>query len=227
MHVFLLDLPRLEFAAAIPKGDYVTFAVLGEEIDNELVDGFLATPEVRSCMPPGWDPGVRSCQCMPAIALRGVEKPFADRFLFIGDCGVTRLYKDGIGAAYRTAKAAARAAVFGGISEAAFRRHYQPVCRAIAGDNRVGKLAFLATRVARRFRPLRRAMLRMAAAEQGRPGPKRHMSGVLWDMFSGSAPYADIFQRMVRPAFLARFGLAAAASLWPGRGAATRTEVAP
>jgi flavin-dependent dehydrogenase len=225
MHVFLLDLPRLEFAAAIPKGDYVTFAVLGEEIDNELVDAFLASPEVRACMPPGWDPAAKSCQCMPAIAVRGVEKPFADRFLFIGDCGVTRLYKDGIGAAYRTAKAAARAAVFEGISEQAFRRHYLPVCRSIAGDNRVGKLAFLATRVARHFRPLRRAMLRMAAAEQGRPGPERRMSGGLWDMFSGSAPYTDIFLRMIRPAFLVRFAWAALVSLWPARGAAD-TEVA-
>lgn len=218
MHVFLLDLPRLEFAAAIPKGDYVTFAVLGEEIDNELVDGFLASPEVRACMPPGWDPAARSCQCMPSIAVRGVEKPFADRFLFIGDCGVTRLYKDGIGAAYRTAKAAARAVVFGGISEEALRRHYLPVCRSIAGDNRVGKLAFLVTRVARRFGLLRRAMLRMAAAEQGRPGPERRMSGVLWDMFSGSAPYTDIFLRMIRPGFLFRFAWAAAASLWPAGG---------
>lgn len=215
MHVFLLDLPRLEFAAAIPKGDYVTVAVLGEEIDAALVDGFLSTPEVRACMPPGWDPASKSCQCMPAIAVRGVEKPFADRFLFIGDCGVTRLYKDGIGAAYRTAKAAARAAVFGGISEAAFRRHYLPVCRSIAGDNRIGKVAFLVTRLARRFPLLRRAMLRMAAAEQGRPGPERRMSGVLWDMFSGSAPYSDIFLRMLRPGFLGRLGWAALASLRP------------
>jgi flavin-dependent dehydrogenase len=226
MHVFLLDLPRLEFAAAIPKGDYVTIAVLGEEIDNQLVDGFLASKEVRACMPPGWDPAAKSCQCMPAIAVHGVEKPFADRFLFIGDCGVTRLYKDGIGAAYRTAKAAARAAVFGGISEADFRKHYLPVCRSIAGDNRVGKVAFLATRVARHFRPLRRAMLRMAAAEQGKPGPERRMSGVLWDMFSGSAPYTDIFLRMIRPGFLVRFAWAAVASLWPARRGKP-TEVTP
>jgi len=217
MHVFLLDLPRLEFAAAIPKGDYVTIAVLGEEIDNELVDGFLASPVVRACMPPGWDPAQRSCQCMPNIAVHGVEQPFADRFLFIGDCGVTRLYKDGIGAAYRTAKAAARAAVFEGISAADFRRHYLPVCRSIAGDNRVGQVAFLATRVARRFGLLRRAMLRMAAAEQELPGPERRMSGVLWDMFSGSAPYTDIFLRMIRPGFLLRLGWAAVASLWPVR----------
>ena len=35
MHVFLLDIPRLKFAAAIPKGDYITLCMLGEDIDNE------------------------------------------------------------------------------------------------------------------------------------------------------------------------------------------------
>jgi len=224
MHVFLLDVPRLEFAAAIPKGDYVTVAVLGEDIDNQLVESFLSTPEVRRCMPPEWQPDQRSCQCMPNLAVRGVEKPFADRFLFIGDCGVTRLYKDGIGAAYRTAKAAARAALFHGISEEAFRRRFLPVCRSIAGDNRVGKLAFHVTRVARGFRLLRAGMLRMVVQEQRQPGARPRMSGVLWDMFSGSAPYTDIFSRMVRPAFLARFLWSTLVSLWPGRRAPALTE---
>ena len=217
MHVFLLDIPRLEFAAAIPKGDYVTLAVLGEDIDKELMERFLASPEVRGCMPPEWKPEAHSCQCMPNINVRGVAKPYADRLVFIGDCGVTRLYKDGIGAAYRTAKSAARAALFEGISERALARCFMPVCRSIARDNAIGRLAFLVTRIARGLRPLRRAMLRMVVKEQARPGPLRRMSGVLWDMFSGSAPYEDIFRRMLRPAFLARFIGSVFASLWARR----------
>lgn len=214
MHVFLLDLPRLEFAAAIPKGDYVTVAVLGDDIDAALVDAFLARPEVRACMPPEWSAEAKSCQCMPNINVRGVAKPFADRFLFIGDAGITRLYKDGIGAAYRTAKAAARAALFEGISEDAFRRWYLPVCKKIARDNAIGNVAFTATRIARRFRVFRAGMLRMAAVEQATPGKPPRMSGVLWDMFSGSASYSDIFLRMLRPAFLARFVWSAISSRW-------------
>jgi len=34
MHVFLLDIPRLEFAAIIPKGDYATVCLLGEDIET-------------------------------------------------------------------------------------------------------------------------------------------------------------------------------------------------
>ncbi len=211
MHVFLLSIPRLEFAALIPKGDYVTMCLLGEDIDKELIDAFVAAPEVRACMPDGWTPEAKSCQCMPHINVRGVEKPYADRVLFIGDAGVTRLYKDGIGAAYRTAKAAARAAVFGGLSEDAFRRHYHPVCRRIADDNRIGRAAFLFTRLAQRSSPMRRAVLDMTVREQAARDGRGRMSGVLWDLFSGSAPYADIFTRMLHPAFVSRFTWSVAA----------------
>ena len=53
MHVFLLDIPRLEFAALIPKGDYVTLCMLGDDIDEELIDRFFAAPEVRARFPGG------------------------------------------------------------------------------------------------------------------------------------------------------------------------------
>ena len=41
MHVFLLNLPRLKFAALIPKGHYVTLVLLGSEIDKQLVESVL------------------------------------------------------------------------------------------------------------------------------------------------------------------------------------------
>ncbi|HEX6128275.1 MAG TPA: hypothetical protein VF071_04550 [Candidatus Limnocylindria bacterium] len=203
MHVFLLNLPRLEFAALIPKGDYVTMCLLGERIDSSLADAFADAPEVRRVMPTGWDPGSHTCQCLPHINVHGVDKPYADRVVFIGDSGVTRLYKDGIGAAYRTAKAAARTALFEGVSEDAFRSNFLPVCRSIRSDNRVGRYAFLLTRVAKRVRPVRGAILAMVREEQRNGGPRR-LSDVLWDIFSGSAPYSDIFRRMVHPALVAR-----------------------
>jgi flavin-dependent dehydrogenase len=203
MHVFLLNIPRLEFAAVIPKGDFATMCLLGDEIDNSLGDAFAASPQVRAIMPADWDPEAQSCQCLPHINIRGVDKPYADRVVFIGDSGVTRLYKDGIGAAYRTAKAAARTVLFEGISEQAFHDHFLPVCRSIQSDNRIGRYAFLLTRVAQRFRVLRRVMLAVARDEQ-RLGGNARLSGILWDIFSGSAPYSDIFKRMIDPILLCR-----------------------
>ena len=46
MHVFLLDIPRVTFGALVPKGNYVTLVLLGEEIDKEVVSRFVQSREV-------------------------------------------------------------------------------------------------------------------------------------------------------------------------------------
>jgi flavin-dependent dehydrogenase len=201
MHVFLLHIPRLEFAALVPKGDYVTMCLLGREIDDALVRSFMDTAEVRSCLPPNWELPKDFCHCNPKINVRAASQPFADRMVFIGDSGTSRLYKDGIGAAYRTAKAAATTAVFHGVSEESFKRYFLPVCKKIELDNRIGKLIFTITRQVQRNAHDRRGILRMVSKEQMN-GNVPHMSAVLWDTFTGSAPYKDIFLRSLHPGFL-------------------------
>jgi hypothetical protein len=215
MHVFLLNLPRLKFAALIPKGDYVPVCMLGERIDRALVQAFLDTPEVKRCLPPNWDAVQGPCHCSPRMNIRGAVQPFADRVVLIGDCGVSRLYKDGIGAAYRTAKAAATTAIFHGISGEDFGRGYWPICRGIATDNTVGKVVFTVTRLIQMTRFSRYAVLDMVGSEQQQEGSPRWMSGVLWDTFTGSAPYRDVFLRSLHPGFLSRFFWNIAVSIWP------------
>ncbi len=200
MHVFLLDTPRLEFAALIPKGAFVTMVMLGDDIDQELVHDFLNSPVVRRCFPADAIPCV--CSCSPLINMGGMKRPFADRLVLVGDSGVTRLYKDGIGASFRTAKAAAATAVFQGISADAFKRHYWPSCRAISNDNAIGKVLFAVTTIFKHSRVSRRAILRMTTREQAQDGPRR-MSSVLWNMFTGSAPYREILYGTLHPRFIA------------------------
>ena len=204
MHVFLLNLPRLEFGALIPKGEYVTMVLLGDDIDKDLVASFLNSAEVRRCFPPNWSPPSDHCRCFPSINVKGSPQPFADRVVFIGDCGESRLYKDGIGGAYRTAKAAAKTAVLHGVSTSDFRRHYYPVCRALARDNQIGKFIFRATRIIQRFRWFRLGILRMLMTEQGEGMIPPRLSSILWDTFTGSTPYRDVFRRTLQPAFLLR-----------------------
>jgi len=222
MQVFLLDIPRLEFAAIIPKGDYVSVCLLGDDIDTELVNTFLESPQVKACLPPDWSPACQSCQCSPKINVGGAIQPFSDRMVFVGDCGVTRLYKDGIGAAYKTAKACATTAVFQGISKADFENHFWPVCQAINRDNAIGKATFATSRLLQHMRFARRAVLRMTRREQTLDGSKRDMSQVLWDMFTGSAPYREILTRTMRPRFVARLGWELLTSPLPKAGAGTR-----
>jgi len=204
MHVFLLPLPRLEFAALIPKGEYATLCLLGHDIDRELVERFLAHPAVRSCFPPEWETPTGVCQCLPKINFGGAKHFFGDRAVMIGDCGVTRLFKDGIGAAYRTAKACATTIVFDGVSAEAFGRFYSKACRDLARDNAIGKVVFSVVTLFRLLKVLRRGMVIMIDREQNSRSGDRPMSTVLWDTFTGSAPYKDILLRALHPGFLLR-----------------------
>ncbi len=224
MHAFLLNIPRMEFAAFIPKGDYATVCMLGKEIDKELVQSFLEDPEVESCMPSNWNLSQKSCQCYPRINMKSAKKPFSDRLVFIGDCGVSRLYKDGIGAAYHTAKAAATTTIFSGISAKDFKKQYWPACRRIDRDNRIGKLIFFSVGLMKKFRFARRAILRMVIKEQKMEGSQKRMSMALWDMLTGSAPYKEVFWRMLHPDFLGRFGWNLAVELWPFRRTSSLKE---
>lgn len=213
VHVFLLTIPRLEFAALIPKGQFVTVVMVGEDLDQELVHAFLGDPVVKACFPTDATPCV--CACSPLINLGARSRPYADRIVLIGDSGVTRLYKDGIGAALRTGKAAATTAIFHGVSKKDFADHFWPACRRIANDNAIGRVMFGMTGIFKRFRFLRNIMYRMAQREQDRPSRRPHMSSLLWNMFTGSAPYTEICRDALRPGFAGNMLLNAAAGLMP------------
>lgn len=219
MHLFLPNIPRLDFACFVPKGEFATLVLLGRDVDEDLVQSFLNTPEVQQCLPGEWFTAEACCHCSPRLNIRGAMQPFADRVVFIGDCGVSRLYKDGIGAAYRTAKAAAVTAMFEGVSADDFRRYFWPVCQTLTRDNRLGKVIFAFAHQIQRRRFARRGLLRMVSGEQEQEGGQRRMSMVLWETFTGSAPYGQVFRRAVHPLFLGRLLWNIAVGAWPlGRG---------
>lgn len=214
MHIFLLNIPRLEFAALVPKGHYATFIILGHEVDQELVSRVLAAPQVHRLFPLGWELAVTPCQCQPRIQVGDPEQPYGDRVVMVGDATVSRLYKDGIGAAYRTAKAAAMTAVFHGVDAASFQRHYWPVCHELSRDNRLGHMVFNTVSLFQRFRFLRLGLLDAVTRERGLDGT-RPLSSALWDTFTGSAPYREILLRSLRPDALARLALGSLKGLLP------------
>ncbi len=230
MHVFLLNLPRLDFAALIPKGDFVTLCLLGSNIDKGLIGSFFAHPEVQRCFPPGWSAPADMCRCSPKMSVGEARQPYADRVVLVGDCGASRLYKDGIGAAFRTAKAAARTAIFSGISANDFARGYLPEYRKIGRDNLYGKLIFSVVHLTKHLDFSSRAILGALIRENGKSGNRQHMGPVLWDMFTGSSPYKDIFYRTLHPGFLSGYLMASVRALFgqpPGnaRGGGTTETV--
>ena len=215
VHVFLLDIPRFEFAAIIPKGPFATVVMVGEDLDEELVHAFLNDPVVRRTFPTNEIPCV--CSCKPLINLGARKRPYGDRIVLVGDSGVTRLYKDGIGAAFRTGKAAATTAVFHGVSREDFEKNFWPACKRITNDNAVGRIMFATNAIMKNSRLTRQAMLRMAQKEQGREGARPHMSSLLWNMFTGSAPYTEMFRGTFHPGFIGNLLLSLGSAVLPKR----------
>lgn len=222
VHVFLLDIPRFEFAAIIPKGPFATVVMVGDDLDRDLVHNFLRDPVVRKAFPTESVPCV--CSCSPRINLAATSRPYADRVVMIGDSGVTRLYKDGIGAAFRTGKAAATTAVFHGVSEQDFERHFWPACRKIVNDNRVGRFMFATNAVMKGSKLSRKAMLGMATREQAVSDAAPHMSSLLWNMFTGSAPYVEMFRNAFRPGFVYHLLRSLVSAIRPGHGSTPTTK---
>lgn len=203
MHVFLLNLPNIKFGALIPKGDYVTLVLLGKDINKEIAAGFMASEPVRKLFPAGTElDNITPCKCFPSINVKGAKYAYDDRVVLVGDSASSKLYKNGIGAAYITGKAAANTAVFNGISAGAFRKYYQPVCRELDRDNLLGKFIFSVTSIIQKSAVLKGGMLGMVISEQRRSRSSKRMSSVLWDTFTGSAAYSDIFLRVMHPLLL-------------------------
>ncbi|MDP2339193.1 MAG: hypothetical protein Q8N05_22590 [Bacteroidota bacterium] len=205
MHVFLLKTPHIEFGALIPKGNYVTLVLLGTEITKEIADGFLSLETVRSCFPEGTElKEINSCLCFPSISIKNAKNAYSDRVVLIGDSSSSKLYKNGIGAAYITGKAAANTAFLDGISGKDFKKSYQPVCSGLDIDNAVGKFIFHVSTIIQNSSFLKKVLFQMVVKEQKNGGSKKEMSSMLWDTFTGSAPYKKILRRAINPFLVAR-----------------------
>jgi len=203
MHVFLLNLPNIKFGALIPKGRFVTLVLLGNDINKEIAASFVNSDAVRKLFPPEINlDDITPCKCFPSINVKGAKLAFDDRMVLVGDSASSKLYKNGVGAAYITGKAAAKTAVFNGISAAAFKKYYQPVCSNLERDNLLGKFIFSVTGIIQKSHLLKSAMLGMVVTEQGKKNQNRRMSSVLWDTFTGSAAYKNIFLRFLNPLLL-------------------------
>ena len=203
MHVFLLNLPNITFGALIPKNDYVTLVLLGKDINKETVEKFITAEEVKKCFPENFLlQDAAPCKCYPFINVQGAKQPFDDNIVLIGDSASSKLYKNGIGAAYITGRAAAKAAIFEGISKKSFEKKYLPACKSLDRDNQIGKLIFLVTRIIQRSSLLKKAVLNAVLREQNTNNSQKLLSMALWDTFTGSASYHNILKRFFHPVLL-------------------------
>lgn len=198
IHLFLLPDKGIKFAAMIPKGPYVSLCILGKNMTVNTVSDFINKPVVKKVLPTS-EPYNIECRCLPKMNVGAPKIPFTDRIVMCGDAGSTRLFKDGLGAAYLMGKAVAKTIVFDGVGREHFRQGYYPVYKSIVNDNFFGRYLYAITDIYRKNKILTKGMIRVVREEQKGPEKHRTLSSVLWDMFTGNERYKKIFPKAISP----------------------------
>jgi flavin-dependent dehydrogenase len=224
VNIYFNKPPGLIFGALIPKGKYLNISLLGRGLTLNSVSDFIdahfshletdpkgARPWAR-CATDTERPGLNTaslcalsslCGCTPRVAVGreplGRDVYFGDRWVAVGDAAVTRLYKDGIGSAFFTAKSAMEAAVHCGISRRAFQKTYAPFCRTIARDNLYGRFLFRIWSYTLRTPRLLHAWTNIVRQEVNRLAKHPVHIRILWGMFTGDELYRDLFWLSLSP----------------------------
>jgi hypothetical protein len=196
----------LEHTALVPKGRFLTVAMIGKCIDEasfprdsaRLVHDFLTLPQIERILP-GIETAPIACACAPRMTVTTAKSPFGDRFAVIGDAVGSRLNKDGLFSAHVTASRLAQNVLHDGIDKQALAKGYGKAIQWLAADNRFGRMAFGASRVAFTKPMLSRITYQAFATEcKVRDERSRPLSVVLWKIASGTADYREVLHDMCR-----------------------------
>lgn len=205
-HAFLIPHSGLIFGTLVPKGDFINVSVISRGICPVSVRDFLQLDLVRQVLPKRYE---RVCGCRPKTAVSAARNYYADRFAAVGDAAVSRLYKDGVGSALRTAQEAARTAVYYGIAREDFEHHYQIFCNKINRDNCWGSRLFALNDRGKDSRLFLLTQHHVVGKEQNNKSFSQPFTRAAWGMFTGSYSYRSIASMTLNPVSLAKLTIAA------------------
>lgn len=192
----------LEHTALVPKGRFLTVAMIGKCVDEatmprdgaRIVREFLSLPQITRILP-GIGDAPLACACFPSMAVTTARSPFGDRFALIGDAVGARLNKDGIYSAHVTAHSLALAVLHDGVDKASLAKRYGRTIKWLTADNRYGRLVFGFSRVAFGWPVFSRIMYQAFATElKVRDAQNRPLGVVLWKIASGTADYREVLK---------------------------------
>jgi flavin-dependent dehydrogenase len=194
----------LEHTALIPKGRFLTVAMIGKCIDEavlprdsqQIVHDFLTLPQIDRILP-GIASAPLACACAPRMTVATATFPYGDRFAIIGDAVGSRLNKDGLYSAHATATRLAETVLNEGVDKRALARGYGKAVNWLVADNRFGQMVFAASRVAFTMPVVSRIVYQAFATESKvRDQRSRPLSVVLWKIASGTADYREVHREM-------------------------------
>jgi hypothetical protein len=194
----------LEHTALVPKGRFLTVAMLGKCIDEavlprdsrQIAHEFLTLPQIERILP-GIEAASLACACAPRMTVTTAKSPYGDRFAIIGDAVGSRLNKDGLYSAHVTASRLAQTVLQDGIDQQSLARSYGKTIRWLGVDNRFGRMVFALSRVAFTTPVVGRITYQAYATEcKVRDEDSRPLSAVLWKIASGTADYREVLLEM-------------------------------
>ncbi|MDY6833255.1 MAG: FAD-dependent oxidoreductase [Chloroflexota bacterium] len=200
-HVFLIPSSKIIFGTLVPKGPSIHVSVLSSGDKPVSIEDFLKQDIVRSMLPGHYE---QTCACRPRAVVSPASNYYTDRFVAVGDAAVSRLFKDGIGSSFLTAREAARTTVWYGISHRDFKQHYYPLCRGIERDNQWGKLLFSIHARSKNSRAFLLAQQRLVGDEQNNTTGPQPFTKMIWGMFTGGYTYRSMTRMAFNPGTMTR-----------------------
>jgi hypothetical protein len=195
---------ELEHTALLPKGKYLSVALIGNSIDEavppkdmrRIIREFYTLPQIERILP-HIETAPIACACFPRMAVAPARSPFGDRFAIVGDAVGARLNKDGLYSAHVTANQLARTILHDGIDKQALEKGYGKGIEWLAEDNRYGRIVFYASRVAFTWPAVSRIMYQSFATEfKVRDQHRRPVIDVLWKIASSTADCSEVLREM-------------------------------
>jgi hypothetical protein len=187
---------ELIFGGIIPKGQYANISLLGHD-RHAMPLLYFESAKLAG----GGQDMPTLCGCTPR-RFTAAAGYYADRMVAVGDSAVTRLYKDGLGAALQ--RLTPPAPPSSGHCKQDFAAGIA-LCRQIAIDNLYGKL-FRFWSLSRRLPFLRDAWQHALIQEEQLPAGQQIHRRALWGLFTGDESYRQIFKLLLSRPALWRMG---------------------
>lgn len=199
IYVFILDIESVRYTTITPRGDFATVTLIGKkDMTKAQLLEFLNHPVVKNIFPDGWKIPKSFCICFPKIHSTQAKHPYANRFVIIGEAGVTGYFKNEIQSAFISAESAAKAVFEHGVSEDALRDfYYKPAKRLLSPDKFYGRLIFAINNYLFSRRQIVTNYLKMIDTVDN-SDTKEHRK-ILWNTFTGNEPYKKTFLKAIDP----------------------------
>jgi flavin-dependent dehydrogenase len=198
----------LDHISLVPKGDYLTVAMVGDRIDNasfpedtqKIIHEFLSLSHCRAILPhitPHNTPV--ACSCTPFMVTAPARGAICDRMAVVGDAMGSRLYRDGIFSAFVGAEALAKTIIQGGVDKKSLSNGYAQVTKWLKVDSHYAERVIGCIQTVLKSPFLSRILYQTFATEmKNKSHDQRPLGQALLELGSGGTDYVHVYKKLVR-----------------------------